>query len=67
MEPNTWTDRGSVGIRSDSSNPYNAIDANLVDTGGSTYYMNFWIFLGWPVPGADGCRGNWQSFRIVIL
>lgn len=40
MEAGTWTDAGSVGITSDSSKKYNAIDPNLFQVG-SQYYLNF--------------------------
>ncbi|KAJ5337545.1 uncharacterized protein N7506_005567 [Penicillium brevicompactum] len=43
MEPGSWTDHGSTGIRSSSSKSYNAIDANLFNDGGS-YYMTFGSF-----------------------
>lgn len=43
MEPGSWTDHGSTGIRSSSSKDYNAIDANVFNDGGS-YYMNFGSF-----------------------
>ncbi|EAW09988.1 arabinan endo-1,5-alpha-L-arabinosidase [Aspergillus clavatus NRRL 1] len=43
MDPNSWTDHGSTGIRSSSSKPYNAIDANLFHDGGN-YYMTFGSF-----------------------
>ncbi|KAJ2898480.1 glycoside hydrolase family 43 [Zalerion maritima] len=45
MEYGSWTDHGSTGIRSSSSKNYNAIDANLIEAGGS-YYMNFGSFWG---------------------
>ena len=40
MDAGTWTDLGSVGITSNPSKPYNAIDGNLVDVNG-TYYLTF--------------------------
>ncbi|KAM5354969.1 hypothetical protein ACJ41O_001615 [Fusarium nematophilum] len=40
MDAGSWTDLGSTGIRSDSSKPYNAIDANLFRDG-STWRMYF--------------------------
>lgn len=43
MNSNSWTDRGSIGIQSDPSKPYNAIDANLINAGG-TYYLSFGSF-----------------------
>ncbi|KAJ5793414.1 Glycoside hydrolase family 43 [Penicillium paradoxum] len=43
MESGSWTDHGSTGIASSSSKPYNAIDGNLFNNGG-TYYMNFVSF-----------------------
>ncbi|GAQ10151.1 probable arabinan endo-1,5-alpha-L-arabinosidase A [Aspergillus lentulus] len=43
MGLNSWTDHGSIGIRSSSSKPYNAIDGNLFNDGGK-YYMNFGSF-----------------------
>ncbi|CAG7945929.1 unnamed protein product [Penicillium nalgiovense] len=43
MEFGSWTDHGATGIASSPSKPYNAIDANLFNDGG-TYYMNFGSF-----------------------
>ncbi|QMW36983.1 hypothetical protein G4B11_000219 [Aspergillus flavus] len=43
MNEGTWTDHGSTGIRSDSSKPYNAIDANLFNDNGN-YLMCFGSF-----------------------
>ncbi|KAF4176776.1 hypothetical protein CNMCM7927_003874 [Aspergillus lentulus] len=43
MGLNSWTDHGSIGIRSSSLKPYNAIDGNLFNDGGK-YYMNFGSF-----------------------
>ena len=40
METGTWIDEGGVGITSDSSKQYNAIDPNLVKNKGQ-YYLNF--------------------------
>ncbi|KAL3482179.1 glycosyl hydrolase [Aspergillus californicus] len=45
MDLNTWTDHGSMGVRSDSSKPYNAIDGNLFNDGGNLF-MNFGSFWG---------------------
>lgn len=43
MDVGTWTDHGSTGVKSDSSKPYNAIDPNLVNVGG-TYYLTWGSF-----------------------
>ncbi|KAB8076414.1 putative arabinan endo-1,5-alpha-L-arabinosidase A [Aspergillus leporis] len=43
MEANSWTDKGRVGVASDSSKNYNAIDANLFNDNGA-YYLNFGSF-----------------------
>lgn len=43
MDAGTWIDHGSIGVESDSSKPYNAIDGNLFNDAG-TYYMNFGSF-----------------------
>ncbi|PMD17037.1 glycoside hydrolase family 43 protein [Hyaloscypha hepaticicola] len=43
MNPGTWTDHGSTGVSSSSSNSYNAIDPNLIIVG-STPYLNFGSF-----------------------
>ncbi|KKK14410.1 hypothetical protein P175DRAFT_0191604 [Aspergillus ochraceoroseus IBT 24754] len=43
MNSGTWKDHGSVGITSDSTKLYNAIDPNLIKAGGN-YYMNFGSF-----------------------
>jgi arabinan endo-1,5-alpha-L-arabinosidase len=66
MEPSTWIDRGSVGIRSDSSKRDNAI----VDAGGSTYYMNFGSFWGGLYQvrmnaGATGTVSGSSSYNIA--
>ncbi|RJE21660.1 Arabinan endo-1,5-alpha-L-arabinosidase [Aspergillus sclerotialis] len=43
MDAGDWTDHGSTGVQSTSAKPYNAIDGNLFNDGG-TYYMNFGSF-----------------------
>ncbi|TMW63236.1 hypothetical protein Poli38472_002177 [Pythium oligandrum] len=43
MDVGTWTDHGSIGVKSDSSKPYNAIDANLL-VDGNNHYMTFGSF-----------------------
>ena len=43
MDVGSWTDHGSIGISSNSSKSYNAIDPNLIAVG-SSYYMNFGSF-----------------------
>jgi len=43
LDVGTWTDLGSTGIRSSSSTPYNAIDANLICVNGM-YYVTFGSF-----------------------
>ncbi|KAG6611157.1 arabinan endo-1 [Phytophthora cinnamomi] len=40
MEAGSWTDLGSVGVTSDSSKEYNAIDPNLFQVG-NQYFLNF--------------------------
>lgn len=40
MKLGSWEDHGSIGLESDPSKPYNAIDANLFEEGGSIL-MNF--------------------------
>ncbi|KAG1693294.1 hypothetical protein DVH05_023758 [Phytophthora capsici] len=40
MEAGSWVDEGSVGVTSDASKQYNAIDPNLIQVG-SQYYLNF--------------------------
>ncbi|KUF98863.1 hypothetical protein AM588_10008457 [Phytophthora nicotianae] len=40
MEPGSWVDAGSIGVTSDASKKYNAIDPNLIQVG-SEYYLNF--------------------------
>lgn len=42
LMPGSWTDHGQV-LASQTGNPYNAIDANLVAVG-SSYYLNFGSF-----------------------
>ncbi|PGH18305.1 hypothetical protein AJ79_00644 [Helicocarpus griseus UAMH5409] len=44
LAPGTWTDRGSTGVTSDSSKPYNAIDGNLIATGDGAYQLSFGSF-----------------------
>lgn len=43
LDPGTWTDHGSAGVKSDDTKPYNAIDPNLIAVG-SNYYLNFGSF-----------------------
>lgn len=43
MDVGTWTDLGATGIASSAGSAYNAIDANLISTGGS-YYITFGSF-----------------------
>ena len=45
LEAGSWTDHGATGVSSSSGGAYNAIDANLVQSG-STWYMNFGSFWG---------------------
>ncbi|OWZ12962.1 hypothetical protein PHMEG_00013796 [Phytophthora megakarya] len=40
MEAGSWTDLGSVGVASDSTKKYNAIDPNLFQVG-NQYFLNF--------------------------
>ena len=44
MDVGSWTDHGSIGVTSDSSKPYNAIDPNLVTLASGTYQLNFGSF-----------------------
>jgi arabinan endo-1,5-alpha-L-arabinosidase len=43
MDAGTWTDVGSVGVRSSPGKPYNAIDGNLISFNGN-YYLTFGSF-----------------------
>ncbi len=43
MEPGSWVDLGSSGIRSTSAKPYNAIDGNLITANG----VNYLTFGSW--------------------
>lgn len=43
MDVGSWTDLGATGISSSSGSAYNAIDANLIATGGN-YYVTFGSF-----------------------
>lgn len=45
MADGSWTDHGTTGIETTPANDYNAIDANLLDDGG-TFYMTFGSFWG---------------------
>ncbi|KAF4030191.1 Glycosyl hydrolases family 43 [Phytophthora infestans] len=40
MEAGSWVDAGSIGVTSDATKKYNAIDTNLIQVG-SQYYLNF--------------------------
>ncbi|KAI9984343.1 hypothetical protein PInf_005691 [Phytophthora infestans] len=40
MEAGSWVDAGSIGVTSDATKKYNAIDPNLIQVG-SQYYLNF--------------------------
>lgn len=44
MEVGSWTDHGSVGISSDATKAYNAIDPSLVQAADGSYYMSFGSF-----------------------
>ena len=44
MDVGSWTDHGSIGVSSDSSKPYNAIDPNLVTLSSGSYQLNFGSF-----------------------
>jgi hypothetical protein len=43
MDVGSWTDHGSTGVKSGSDKPYNAIDPNLINVGG-TYYLTWGSF-----------------------
>lgn len=43
MEPGSWTDQGAVGVSSNPTKNYNAIDANVFQANGN-YYLNFGSF-----------------------
>ncbi|KAI1097787.1 glycoside hydrolase family 43 protein [Jackrogersella minutella] len=43
LDVGTWTDLGATGVQSSSGSAYNAIDANLINAGG-TYYLTFGSF-----------------------
>lgn len=43
LDPGSWEDHGAIGISTDNSSPYNAIDANWIVIG-KTYYLNFGSF-----------------------
>lgn len=43
LEPGSWTDQGSVGVTSNPTKNYNAIDANVFQADGN-WYMNFGSF-----------------------
>jgi len=45
LDAGTWTDYGAIGIYSDSTKAYNAIDPNLIIVDG-TNYLNFGSFWG---------------------
>lgn len=45
MDAGTWTDHGSTGVESSTGDDYNAIDANVINVGG-TPYMTFGSFWG---------------------
>ena len=43
LDADSWRDLGSTGVESTAGRPYNAIDPNLINAGG-TWYMNFGSF-----------------------
>ncbi|KAI0191901.1 glycosyl hydrolase [Astrocystis sublimbata] len=44
LDVGSWTDHGATGVKSDSSKPYNAIDANLISADGRNFltWGSFW-------------------------
>ncbi|KFA76507.1 hypothetical protein S40288_01593 [Stachybotrys chartarum IBT 40288] len=52
MDVGTWTDHGSTGVQSAEGDPFNAIDANLINVDDNLYmsFGSFWedLFL-WPM------------------
>jgi arabinan endo-1,5-alpha-L-arabinosidase len=45
MDPGSWTDQGSVGVSSNPTKSYNAIDTNMILANGN-HYLNFGSFWG---------------------
>ncbi|KAI8159091.1 putative arabinan endo-1,5-alpha-L-arabinosidase A [Colletotrichum sp. SAR 10_70] len=68
MEYGSWTDHGATGVASKAGSRYNAIDANLVQTGGN-YYLNFGSFWSdiFQVPMTNGgVKANGNPYNIIL-
>lgn len=46
MEPGSWTDHGSIGVQTTTSDNFNAIDGNLFEDGDGTFRFNFGSYWG---------------------
>lgn len=62
----TWADQGSVGVSSDSSSAYNAIDANLFQ-GDSTCltFGSYWGGIYQVAVGSDGTTPSGDSYNLA--
>ncbi|KKZ64070.1 hypothetical protein EMCG_01566 [[Emmonsia] crescens] len=62
MEPGSWTDHGSIGLDTDRTMPYNAIDSCLLQDGGTNYLIfgSYWkgIYLLQMNSNATAVSGN---------
>lgn len=68
MEYGSWTDHGATGVASKAGSRYNAIDANLVQTG-DNYYLNFGSFWSdiFQVPMTNGgVKANGNPYNIIL-
>ncbi|PGH23814.1 hypothetical protein AJ80_02062 [Polytolypa hystricis UAMH7299] len=67
MEPNSWTDRGSIGVSSDTSKPYNAIDGNLINNNGRWYmsFGSFWNGLYQVEMNGDATQATSSAYHLA--
>ncbi|OAX79984.1 hypothetical protein ACJ72_05690 [Emergomyces africanus] len=46
MDPGSWTDHGSIGVQTTTSDNYNAIDGNIFEDQGGSFSFNFGSYWG---------------------
>jgi arabinan endo-1,5-alpha-L-arabinosidase len=63
----TWADAGSVGVASDDTSAYNAIDGNLFQTGDGALltFGSFWQDIFQVAMSADGTAPSGDSYGVA--